>query len=141
MRSAFFALILAAAATGCRTSDGSTVAASEPTAAQPAADAGGDFVGCAPSAGECRHSCPQNNGQGVEDPERCPDTFSPFACTCPNGTGGGQTPPDPNTHFFVGCVPTGSECKNSCPSQQVVAFQGSDACFPQEFACYCKMDP
>ena len=96
------------------------------------------FIGCVPSVGECRYSCPERNGQGQPDISLCTDNFAPVACSCPANNFVAPKPPDETLYDYVGCVPSGSECRYSCNSRTVIAFQGSDLCDMRQFACYCK---
>jgi hypothetical protein len=96
------------------------------------------FIGCVPTVGECRYSCPERDGHGQMDRSICPDDLSPIACSCPSENFVAPKPPDPTIYDFVGCVPTGSECRYSCNSRNIIAFQGSEQCDLRQFACYCK---
>lgn len=96
------------------------------------------FIGCVPSVGECRYSCPERNGRGQPDKSLCFDDIAPIACGCPTTSFVPPTPPDETLYDFVGCVPSGSECRYSCNSRSIIAFQGSDQCEMRQFACYCK---
>ncbi len=141
------ALILALPLTqGCKTADGGSTTASVEDGAPETPEAGGAspapveqlFVGCVPTLGECRYSCAERDGQGLEDPTLCPDELAPVACRCPGRTFTPPTPPDETEYGMVGCVPSASECRYSCPSRQIITFQGSPNCEHLDFACYCK---
>jgi hypothetical protein len=98
------------------------------------------FVGCAPSVGECQSSCPSRDGQGVRDPERCQESYAPFACTCPGDQQVRPEPPSESTHRFVGCSPSPGECRNSCPTRKIITFQNAEPCEETlDFGCYCSI--
>jgi hypothetical protein len=129
-------------AAGCRTSDPSGSETLDETLAPPAG-----FVGCRPSVGECKNSCPERDGDARSDESLCQkDGDEPWACFC-----GGAQPeepredPDPSTHTFIGCRPNAGECVNSCPNRQGYGVENTMRC-PREapdgvFACFCKVAP
>jgi len=130
----FLLLIIAALSTlnACKTTNSASVTSNANTSENLL------FVGCVPSLGECRYSCPERNGQGVADKSQCFDDYAPIACGCPANGFVPPTPPDDTLYDYVGCVPSGSECRYSCNSRNIITFQGSPQCEMRQFACYCR---
>jgi len=105
------------------------------------------YMGCRPSAGECQMSCPDRRGWSEVDPSRCdPDNpFSPVggvACYCL--TDEPQPVEVPEGATFIGCRPSPSECRYSCPPGGVFAAVDPAICDPDDpsspaggVACYC----
>ncbi len=129
-----FAALILLALNSCKSTNNASVTSS----AEPTQELELLFIGCVPSIGECRYSCPGRNGQGQPDKNQCQDDLASIACSCPVTNFVAPTPPDETLYDFVGCVPSGSECRYSCNSREIIAFQGSSFCEMRQFACYCK---
>ena len=87
------------------------------------------FVGCRPSPGECRASCPDRRFRFVDPDARCP-----AAGDAPNDTGaclcGDEAPPPPERPegVFFGCRPSAGECLLSCPTRRGAYVEGWPDC-------------
>lgn len=101
-------------------------------------------IGCRPSEGECKMSCPERDGIATLDPERCTFQREPYFCRC----GGIQQQnqdmpvlePSEGTHTFIGCRRDSYECQTSCPRVNGLSVPGSPRCAGQlneTIACFC----
>lgn len=99
----------------------------------------GVFVGCVPTPSECRYSCPERNGEGQIDANLCPDSQSPVACRCPGDSSEDHESAIKDTHDFVSCDRSPSECRYTCMPKGLATFKGSARCQDSAlpFACFC----
>ncbi|MBX3227423.1 MAG: hypothetical protein KIT84_13800 [Labilithrix sp.] len=115
MRSLALVFVLVASFAACSTSQEEDDAA----ASSAAATESPGFVGCRPSAGECRSSCPDGRYRYVLPDARCPGIADMpqdrGACICGESA---EPPPEAPPGTFIGCRPSAGECMNSCPTRQ-----------------------
>ena len=110
----------------CSSRDPASDGATSTAAATEATPSG--FVGCRPSAGECRSSCPDGRFLFLVPDDRCPaDSFEERgACVC--GDREEEPPPATPEGTFVGCRPSAGECVNSCPTHAATYVADWPAC-------------